>query len=193
MQFIKYCFSRLVFSKTLIEKRASQKITATALMTALCVAINAMEIKLGGVQFSLTIFISAFVGIFLGGLSGFTACFLGDLLGFLIHPMGEYAPWIGISTGLMALIPALMISLPQARKFAPLYLTFACVFTFAFCTCGITTWYLNEVWFKSMSFTECLFTRLFLQGQIWNSVFNTVLTVAVLPIIIKVKALRIKV
>ena len=192
MQKIKYLFYRLTFSKTLLEKRTTQKITATALMTALCVVINSLEIKLGGVQFSLTIFISAFAGLFLGGLSGFSACFLGDLIGFFLHPMGEYAPWIGISTGLMALIPALFLLLPKTRKLAPFYLALACISTFAICTCGITTWYLNAVWFKSMTFIECLFTRVFVQGQVWNSVFNTVLTVVVLPIIVRVKPLKIK-
>ena len=193
MQRIKYLFSRLVFSKTLLAKRTTQKITATALMTALCVVINTLEIKLGGVQFSLTIFISAFAGLFLGGLSGFSACFLGDLIGFFLHPMGEYAPWIGISTGLMALIPALLVSLPKAHKLMPLYLAVSSLLCFVVCTSGITTWYLNRVWYKSMTFTECLFTRLFVQGQIWNSVFNAVLTVAVLPLIAKVKPLGIKV
>lgn len=193
MQRIKYLFSRLVFSKTLLAKRTTQKITATSLMTALCVVINTLEIKLGGVQFSLTIFISAFAGLFLGGLSGFSACFLGDLIGFFLHPMGEYAPWIGISTGLMALIPALLVSLPKAHKLMPFYLAVSSLLCFVVCTSGITTWYLNRVWFKSMTFTECLFTRLFVQGQIWNSVFNAVLTVAVLPLIAKVKPLGIKV
>jgi ECF transporter S component (folate family) len=183
---------RLLFSKTLLAKNTAHKIAYTGLMTALCVVINMLEIKLGGVQFSLTIFISAFAGLLLGPTAGFGACFLGDMLGFFIHPMGEYTPWIGISTGLMAFIPALFLLLPKAKKLAPLYFAIACIVCFVVCTSGITTLYLNKVWYKSMTFIECLTMRLFVQGQVWNSLFNAVLTVAVLPLVAKIKPLGIK-
>lgn len=183
-------FKRLCFSKTLLAKNHSHKVAYIAVATAFMVVVNMLEIKLGGIQFSLTIFVAAFSGLLLGGLSGFGACFIGDLLGFLIHPFGEYSPWIGISTGLMAFFAALFLLLPNAKKWVPLYLGFACVCIFVCCTCGITTLYLNKVWYTGMTFWECLTMRLFVQGQVFNSLVNSVLVVALLPLAVKIKPLK---
>lgn len=185
-------WKRLLFSPTLLGKNHSHKVAYIGVLTAFCVVANMLEIKLGNVQFSLTICISAFTGLMLGGISGFCACFLGDLFGFLIHPFGEYSPWIGISTGCMALIVGWAVyALPNAKKFLRIKLTVACVLIFIVCTAGITTVYLNKVWFASMSYIEYLSFRLFAQGQIYNSIVNSVLVVVGLPFVAKIKALRI--
>ncbi len=184
-------WKRLLFSRTLEAKNKSHKVAYIAVMTALTVVVNALEIKLGGIQFSLTVFIAAFAGLYLGALSGFCCCFLGDMIGFFIHPFGEYSPWIGISTGLMAFLIALCLWLPKAKKYLPIYLLLGCLGIFVFCTCGITTLYLNKVWYKSMTYGECLIMRLFAQGQVWNSVVNSALIIVALPLLVKVKPLRI--
>lgn len=184
-------WKRLLFSGTLLKKHRSHKLAYIAVTTAFTVVVNMLEVKLGGVQFSLTIFVAAFAGLLLGGGAGFSACFIGDLLGFLINPFGEYSPWIGISTGLMATFVALFLLLPKKDKLFPLYLALACVCIFTVCTSGITTLYLNKVWYTGMTFWECLTYRLFVQGQIWNSLFNSVLVVALLPFVAKVRPLRI--
>ena len=194
MQKIKYFFSRLVFSKTLLGKRTTQKISYMALTTALCAVVNIIEPWKNEIAtFSLTLFISGFAGLLLGGVSGFFTCFLGDLLGFFVKPVGIYAPWIGISNGLTALFVAWCLLLPKAKKLLPLYLVVACLLGFVFCTCGINTWYLKQFRYPDWPYFAYLKLRLFVNGQIWNSVFNTVLTVALLPIIIRVKPLKIKV
>ncbi len=184
---------RLFFSKTMLEKNGSKKITYTAVATAFLVVVNFLEIKLGGVQFSLTIFTAALAGLVLGAGSGFCACFLGDMLGFFIHPFGEYSPWIGIATGLMAFFIGAFLLFPHAKRLLILYLSIACVCIFICCTCGITTLYLNKVWYKSMSFFECLTMRLFVQGQIWNSLVNFTLLLVCAPVILRVKALRVQI
>ena len=186
-------WKRVLFSKTLLAKNTSKKITYTAVATAFLVVVNILEIKLGGVQFSLTIFVAMLSGLLLGCGAGFCACFLGDMIGFFIHPFGEYSPWIGISTGLMAAFIALFLLLPNARRTLLLYsyLWASCLCVFFFCTCGITTWYLNAVWYKSMTFWECLSMRLFVQGQIFNSLANYLLLFLAVPAILKVKALKI--
>ncbi len=189
---MKNVFRSICFSKTMLGKNHSHKVAHIALITALSVAINALEIKLGGVQFSLTILTAVFAGFYLGALSGFTACFLGDLFGFLLHPFGEYSPWIGISTGLMALFVGLFVLLPNAKKYLPIYIALSCICIFVCCTCGITTLYLNLVWYKSMTFWECLWMRLFVQGQVFNSLVNSILAVALLPFTLKIKPLGIK-
>ena len=187
-------FRRLFFSERLERSSKGLKIAYIAMVTAIAVAENSLlELKFGTVQFSLTLFLSAFAGIFLGGVAGFFACFLGDGIGFLIHPFGEYSPWIGISTGLAALITAFVCNLPPNRRLVHLRLAVGCALTFAICTCGITTLYLNLVWATKVPFFKYLFTRLFVYGQIWNTLLNSALTVVFLPVLEKIKPLKIKI
>ncbi len=184
--------SRLMFSRMLEEKNAAKKIAYIALMTAFCVVANMLEIKLGSVQFSLTILISGLTGMVIGGGAGFCACFLGDLIGFFLHPFGEYSPFIGISTGLMALFIGWAFYLfEQPQKGIYLKLGVACLLIFIVCTCGITTLYLNLAWKKSMTFWEYLPFRLFVEGQIYNSLVNSALVVLGLPALSKLKILKI--
>ena len=191
-QTAKKWLSRLMFSRMLEEKNAAKKIAYIALMTAFCVVANMLEIKLGSVQFSLTILISGLTGMVIGGGAGFCACFLGDLIGFFLHPFGEYSPFIGISTGLMALFIGWAFYLfEQPQKGIYLKLGVACLLIFIVCTCGITTLYLNLVWKKSMTFWKYLPFRLFVEGQIYNSLVNSVLVVLGLPALSKLKILKI--
>lgn len=184
-------WKRLLFSPMLLQKNHSHKIAYVAVMTAFCVVVNMLEIKLGGVQFSLTICISALAGIVLGSGAGFCACFLGDLIGFMIHPFGEYSPWIGISTACMALFVGGAVYLfGETNKKLHLKLAVACLLIFVICTCGITTVYLNLAWYKNMTYFECVGYRLFVQGQIYNSLVNSILVVVGLPLLTKIKALR---
>ena len=77
---------RLLFSKTLLSKSKNVKIAYIAVATAFVSATNMFfEFKFLEVQFSLTLAVSALVGIILGAVPGFLACFLGDLVGFLYH------------------------------------------------------------------------------------------------------------
>ena len=185
-------FKKLLFSQALLKKSHGGKIAYIALTTALAVVVNSLEIKLGVVQFSLTMFFSAVAGVALGGGAGFCACFLGDAIGFLIHPMGEYSPWIGISTGLMALLIAYVCLLPPKDRFARVKLSLGCVLVFIVCTCGITTLYLNLVWVSGMTYFEYLPFSLFVQGQIWNSLANSVFIIFGMPPLSKIKQLPIK-
>lgn len=188
-------FSTFLFSRLVRELPKSKKIAYIAVVTAITVIANTFfELKFLGVQFSLTIFVSVVAGMILGALPAFCACFLGDLFGFMLHPMGEYSPFIGIATGLMAVFGALIIALPFAFK-GGLFLKIgiACALIFVVCTAGITTVYLNLVWYKSMTYGECLFTRLFVEGQIWNSVFNYALLFALTPVLAKIQPLGIKI
>lgn len=178
-------------SPTLLEKNDSHKIAYIAIMTAFCVAANMLEIKLGTVQFSLTICISAFTGLVLGGGAGFCACFLGDLFGFFIHPFGEYSPWIGISTGCMAwIVGAAVYGFGSPKKGLHGKLALACLAIFILCTSGITMVYLHLVYYANMSYAEFWIYRLFVKGQIYNSLVNSVVVIVGLPWIAKSKALH---
>ena len=102
-------FGNLVFSKVLKESSAGKKMAYLAVFTALSVVTNAfIEIKLFDLQFSLTIFFSALIGVFLGGTCGFVVCLLGDFIGYVLNSWGQfYMPWVGVSTGFFAFFAAI--------------------------------------------------------------------------------------
>lgn len=185
---------RMLFSKTLLTKNRSQKLAYVSIATAFVVIANMFfEFKFADVQFSLTIFISALVGIVLGGALGFVACFLGDLVGFLYNSGGfAYLPWIGIAMGLTSLIAGAIVGGVQSEKKWFLYLKIAlvCLLTFAICTVGINTTAFWLLYSKS-SYLTYLVARLFVQGQIWNSLFNFALLFIAVPALKNIKALKI--
>ena len=129
----------------------------------------------------------------IGPLYGFVACFLGDLVGFLYNSGGfMYMPWIGISMGLVALISGLVMNCFDFKfKFAIfIKILFVCIFTFLLCTVAVNTtsfWIIYNT--RKVPFFAYLTTRLFVQGQIWNSVFNYGLLFVFYPLIIKIKNL----
>ena len=77
--FFKKVWERICFSPVLQGKSISRKIAYLGLLTAFTVVANAyFEIKLGEIQYSLTIFVCALVGMIVGSGYGFIVCFLGD-------------------------------------------------------------------------------------------------------------------
>ena len=163
-------------------------------MTAFVVMANMFfEFKFADTQFSLTIVISALAGILIGPLFGFTACFLGDLVGFLYHSAGfAYMPWIGLSMGLTAFIAGLVVNgIPGKQKwFLYVKLGIVCLSTFLLCTVAINT---TAFWllYSKVDYWTYLVTRLFVQGQIWNSLFNFVLLFFAVPALNRIKPLKI--
>ena len=186
---------RLLVSETLFGKNKSHKIAYIAVMTALCVVTNMFfEFKLAETQFSFTLAFSVLTGMIIGPLFGFIACFLGDLVGFLYHSAGYmYMPWVGISLGVAALISGLVMN--GLRRDNPWFLYvklgIVCLLTFAICTVAINT---TAFWllYSKVDYGTYLVSRLFVQGQIWNSVFNYALLFVVTPVLVRVKALKIK-
>ena len=183
---------RLLFSEILIDLSKTQRIAYVALMAALCVICNMFfEFKLADTQFSLTIFFSAMTGMIIGPVFGFVACFVGDLVGFLYNSSGfMYYPWIGISMGLIALISGLIMNGVEIKNKFGVYIKIAlvCVLTFIFCTVAINTtmfWIVYNT--KKVPFAAYLFTRLFVQGQIWNSLLNYALLFVLYPVILRIK------
>lgn len=185
---------RLLLSKTIAEKSYSHKIAYVSVFTALCVVANMFfEFKLADTQFSFTLVISALTGIILGPLFGFCACFLGDLVGFLYHSSGfAYYPWIGISMGLTAVLAGLIVNGISSKTKGWLYVKLAvvCVLTFCICTVAINT---TAFWllYSKVSFWKYFVARIFVQGQIWNSLVNYVLLFIAVPALQKIKPLKI--
>ena len=190
---------QLWWSRALAGKSKSHLIAYIGVMTALNVVENAyFSISFGTTQFSLTTFMSILTGILLGPLYGFASCFIGDFLGYFIGSgsVNSWTPWIGLSTAMMALLGGLIFNgLSLDRKGAWVFkLGIICATTFFICTVGINTTALYLMWYKKTFDTwwQFLVTRLFFQGQIFNSLANYALLFFALPALAKVKPLKIK-
>lgn len=177
-------WERLLFSELLARQRPSRKIAVVGVMTAVMVVANTFfEFKLAETQFSFTLVMSALTGVILGPLFGFAACFLGDLIGFFYHSAGyAYLPWIGISLGCTAMIAGLVINgLPEKGKgFLFFKIGLVCILTFSICTVAINT---TAFWilYSKVDYGTYLISRLFVQGQIWNSLVNYILLFITVP------------
>ena len=183
-------WERLLFSDLLAGQSMSRKIAVIGVMTAVMVVANMFfEFKLAETQFSFTLVLSALTGVIIGPLFGFVACFMGDLVGFFYHSAGfAYLPWIGISLGLTAVIAGLVINgLPQGGKgFLFVKIGLVCILTFSICTLAINT---TAFWilYSKVDYGTYLISRLFVQGQIWNSLFNYALLFVIVPMVKKLK------
>lgn len=186
-------WKEILFSKTLAKKNLSHKIAYIAIMTAFVVIANMFEFKLADTQFSLTIVASALTGIIIGPIFGFAACFLGDLVGFLYNSAGYmYMPWVGLSMGMTATIAGFINAIPCQRKlFAYLKLAVICLGNFFLCTIAINT---TAFWvlYSKVDYFTYLVARIFVQGQIWNSLFNFVLLFVAVPALSRIRALKIR-
>ena len=188
---------RLLISATLAEKNASHKIAYIAVMTAIVVVANMFfEFKFADTQFSLTIVVSAICGLIIGPLFGFAACFLGDLVGYLYHSAGfPYMPWIGISMGMVALITGFVINGIKIKYNWGIYakIVIVSILTFLISTVAINTTAFWLLYAKGVPYFTYLASRLFIQGQIWNSLVNYVLLFVIVPIILRIKALNLRI
>ena len=185
----------LFSSPTLQGKSHSRKIAYIAVLTALIAAANMFfEFKFADVQFSFTLTISAIVGLLIGPMLGFAACFLGDLVGFLYNSGGfAYMPWVGVSMGLVAFLAGVIVGLEsKGGWFLYVKLGLVCIATFCICTVGINT---TAFWllYSKVDYWTYLTTRLFIQGQIWNSLVNYALLFIVVPTLNRIKPLKINV
>ncbi len=184
--------SKLFGSDVMNGLRKSQKIAYIAVMTALSVICNMFfEFKFADTQFSLTLFFSAITGVIIGPIYGFVACFTGDLVGFLCNSGGfAYMPWIGISMGVTALISGLVMNLLdfKSKFMVVVKLLIIAILTFLICTVAINTtafWIVYNT--KKVPYFAYLGTRLFINGQIFNSLFNYALLFIAYPTFMKIK------
>jgi hypothetical protein len=203
-------WKEVLFSKTLAGKGKAHKIAYIAVMTAFCIVTNLFEFKFLDNQFSLTIAVALLSGVIIGAAFGFAACFLGDFIGFIVHPAYVYMPWVGLSTGMFAFISGIIFNgCPSQKKWVVwLKLFIVSLLTFFVCTIGINSTgfyydnkgigfstavvdYIAQRFGGGVSFFGYIVYRLIFKGQIWNSLFNYALFFVVVPMLSKVKALKI--
>ena len=204
-------WQRLLFSKTMREKSPAHKIAYIAVVTALNVVANFVEIKFLDTQFSVTIVLGLLSGVALGGGVGFASGFIGDLLGVILRGW-LYMPWVGLSTAMFALLSGVCVEFLPLRFKGGLAIRMfiACLLSLFICTVIINStgfyWYNNQMGFSTavvdyatkhfgseVTFWVYVAYRLFLKGQIWNSLVNYALFFIVLPVLMRIKPLGIKV
>lgn len=187
-------WKRLLFG-ALAAKNVSHKLAYIAVVTAFVVVANMFfEFKLAETQFSLTIFFSALSGLLIGPVFGFCACFLGDLVGYFYHSAGyAYMPWIGIAMGVTALLAGLIVGGLdyKSRGFLYVKLALVCVLTFLICTIAINTTAFWLLYAKGkVGYFTYLVSRIFVQGQIWNSLVNYALLFIAVPVLARIRPLK---
>lgn len=200
---------RLLFSDVLLFRSNAHKVAYIGVMAALCIAVNTFEIKFADVQFSFSLFTALLSGVVLGPLPGAAAVFIGDLFGYLLNSAGMYYYWwVALSLMLMSVIAGLSMRLPMRFK-GSLFVKLAIVtaLTFLLCTVFINSlgmYYIGNTIFVSQklidainsrfdgvwTFWNYVFVRLFLLGQIYNSILNYVLAFLAIPLLNAVKPLK---
>ncbi len=204
-------WKRFFFSELLLSKSVSQRIAYVAVAAALSVVSNMfLEFKFFDVQFSVTIVVSAVVGILLGPAGGFAACYVGDLAGYLYNSWGMmYMPWVGLSTAMLAFIGGGIMNIRFSFK-GSLYVKLAlvCAVSLLVCTVGINSTgfyfynramgfsdavidYVSERFGAEVGYFGYLAYRLFFKGQIYNNIANYALLFAVVPLLTAVRPLKI--
>ena len=202
-------WKRLLFSDVLLFRPISHKLAYIGVMAALCIAVNTFEIKFADTQFSFSLFTALLAGVMLGALPGAVAVFVGDLFGYLLNSAGMYYYWwVALSLMLMSVIAGLSMRLPlrfRGSLFVKLALVTA--LTFGLCTVLVNSlgmYYIGNTIFVSQklidainarfdgvwTFWNYVFIRLFVLGQIYNSILNYVLAFLAIPLLNAVKPLK---
>ena len=197
----------LFFSRFLKEKSHAKKVAYLGLLTAINVVFNLFfEFRTLDVQFSFTIMISSITGILSGAFSGFLVCMLADLIGFFLNSFGYiYMPWVGLSTGVLALFSGLIFIKNSDKIFIKTIIV--CAVSLFICTILINSTgfyfynraigfssavldYVNEYFGKNVSYIAYVFYRLIFKAQIINSIFNFALLFIILPLLKKFKVIN---
>ncbi len=186
---------KIIFSDALYQMSQSAKIAYMAVVAALSVIIiMSTRIPITQTfQISLKILVSILCGILLGGGAGFFVCMLADFLSVLTTSgLGAYSPWVGLSSGILALFAGIMMNNFKDGKKLTFYLkcTIICLFSFFVCTIGINTTFFYIIYGIQTTYFEYVILRIFINGQIWNSLANYALLFACLPILSEVKPLK---
>lgn len=202
-------WKKLLFSDVLLFRPISHKLAYIGVMAALCIAVNTFEIKFADTQFSFSLFTALLAGVMLGALPGAVAVFVGDLFGYLLNSAGMYYYWwVALSLMLMSVIAGLSMRLPlrfRGSLFVKLALVTA--LTFGLCTVLVNSlgmYYIGNTVFVSQklidainarfdgvwTFWNYVFVRIFVLGQIYNSILNYVLAFLAIPLLNAVKPLK---
>ncbi len=178
LYFVFYCKggSRLKLTET-------QRICHIAVFTAICVAVNVFSFSpSSSITVSLLATVCTLAGFLYGPKDAFIIGFTGDLIGAIICPFGSYNPLIGLASGLMGMIPAMVFS-----RSGNVYMKVAVstLLTLGICTCGLNTFGLWLFYgLGKKTFYAYLFARL--PFQIIVALGNAVLSAVLIRLLVKI-------
>ncbi len=123
------------------KHNTTQKITYTAVLSALSVVANIFSVQiLGSSNYLSFAYIPAYLaGIYLGVWAGGMVGLVGDVLGCLIMPQGAWNAIITLSSMLLGVIPALVYRLTAHRCRNIYKLLLSLLLTTIICTSGLGT------------------------------------------------------
>lgn len=194
--------SRL-FSPYFLSSSAGRRAALLGIFIALSLVANMFSIDFSPSQkLSFTYLVAFFAGTYFGGIPGFLILFLGDFLGFLLNAGGGVY-WLptGIATGLLALIPGIVMNVVRFSFRGGVFVKAAISvsFMFLFVTCGVGAaanyWYVKTVVYAGREYSK-LFTA-YLAGKISFAAIvsgvNYALVFVLIPILNKLKAFPLKI
>lgn len=169
----------------------SRRLALAAVFTALATIANLFTIDTGLKYFMIS-FVAVpcfFAGVALGPASGFAVGMLADLIGALIHPLGPYNILIGISSGMLGLIPGAVFRFLRGNVYLKAAISFA--LCLILCTAGLNTYALYIMYSKGKTFFAYLGVRL--PFQIIVSAVNCTLTVLLIRYFRAVPSLKLRI
>lgn len=161
--------------------KVNQNIAYTAILCALAAILNMLTIVTSIKYFAISFtYIPCFIaGYKLKPANAFLVGFLGDLIAAIIRPLGPYLPLIGLASGLLGLIPALVFKFSRLNNAANIAISF--LLTLIVCTSGLNTLALYLAYSKGGTFWAYLALRLPYQSIV--VALNAIIVLALLPII----------
>jgi ECF transporter S component (folate family) len=116
----------------------TQSLAYVAMLSALSVAVNVLQIPTPLAQLSLVATVCCIAGVLLGPVNGFAVALIGDLIAGIVAPMGIYSPIIGIGTSLFGLVPGVIFAFFKGKDWIKAIIAFAITFV-------LTSFILNTI------------------------------------------------
>ncbi|MDR0752128.1 MAG: folate family ECF transporter S component [Christensenellaceae bacterium] len=152
------------------------KLVYTAFLSALSVALNAVEINIVIAKITFSYIPIFLAGSLLGPISGILVGFIGDSLGFLLSPQGIYYPVFTISSALMGLIVGIVFKYTNLKETVKIVASF--ILIFLICTISINSTAIYYLYIAgSKAFDVYLLSRLATQAPIL--IVNTLLAITI--------------
>ena len=163
----------------LMKKSSTIKLTYFALLVAISTLLNSVTIlPTFDFAIALTPTIAFLSGMMFGGIGGFCVGFLGDFLGAVLAPKGPYLILIGISSGLMGLIPGLIVKHTKMPMTIKVIISF--ILCYIFVTAGLNSYAIYKAYIKSQTFFVYASGRVVTQFP--NCLLNLAITIALVRV-----------
>lgn len=154
-----------MFTKAFVGFSAGKKIAYLAVFSAVMVLVNAFSLDVTpAFKISFTAAAAFLTGTLFGPVGGLAVCLVGDLLGCLVTGLVPN-PLILLASGLLGLIPGLIMTHVKGNFYAKAVLSFAlCLLV---CTAGVNTLAIYLYYSsRSVSFFSYMLSRLPAQGTV---------------------------